>query len=159
MAYSKLSVGDNVIQFELKDKDGNLRSLNEFKGKRIVLYFYPKDDTPGCTIEGKEFSSLSEEFKKLNCVIIGISPDSPDSHAKFCAKHDLSIILLSDQDHKVSESYWVWGKKKFMGKEYFGIMRTTFLIGSDGKVKKIWEDVKPEGHSKEVLEAVKSLVN
>jgi peroxiredoxin Q/BCP len=121
-----------------------------------VVYFYPKDDTPGCTKEACSFRDSYHDFKTAGVEVIGISPDSVKSHSKFSEKHDLPFILLSDPEHKVCEAYGVWGLKKFMGREYYGVLRTTFVIGPDGKIKKVFKNVKPADHSHEVLEAVKA---
>ena len=132
-------------------------SLKDFLGKKVVIYFYPKDATPGCTIEANDFTSLIKDFEKESCVVIGVSKDSCRSHEKFRAKEELDIILLSDEDHLMQESYGVWQKKKFMGREYLGTSRTTFLIDERGYVRKVWENVKAKGHAKEVLKAVREL--
>ena len=121
-----------------------------------MLYFYPKDDTPGCTTEACKFRDDYSAYQEAGVVILGVSPDSPKSHAKFKAKYQLPFTLLADEDHKVCEMYGVWGRKKFMGREYDGVLRTTFLIGEDGVIKKVFEDVKPADHSAEVLAALKS---
>jgi len=143
--------------FKLKDKDGTIHELSKIKSDYTIVYFYPKDNTPGCTLEAKEFSKLLPEFKKLKTEIIGISGGDEKSKSKFCEKNRLSIILLSDPDFKVSTTFGVYGKKKFMGKEYFGISRTTFILDKNKKIIKIFENVKPIGHAKEVLEFIKSL--
>jgi len=148
----------NAIDFILPDQNGIVRSLNNFKGKWLVLYFYPKDDTPGCTLEGIDFTRLLPEFYKLSVEVLGISPDSLKSHCKFQLKHKLNVILLSDIDKKTLQDYGVWGKKKFMGKAYEGVLRTTFLIDGKGVVRYIWENVRVEGHAQEVLEKVKMLL-
>jgi|SRR3989344_5281685 len=142
--------------FYLESEDGMV-SLKDFRGKKIILYFYPKDATPGCTIEANDFTALLKEFKKENCVVVGVSKDSVLSHEKFRKKEELEIILLSDEDHSMQEAYFVWQKKKFMGKEYMGTSRTTFLINEGGKVIKVWENVVSKGHAKEVLREVKGL--
>ena len=141
--------------FELVDSNGNVRSLKEFRGKPVVLYFYPKDDTPGCTKEACSFRDDYSVYKEAGVIILGISPDSPKSHAKFQAKYNLPFTLLADENHEVCELYGVWGRKKFMGREYDGVFRTTFLIGPDGVVVKVFPEVKPDGHSQEVLRALK----
>ncbi len=142
--------------FELLDENGNPRSLSEFRGKAVVLYFYPKDDTPGCTKEACSFRDDYAVYEEAGVVILGVSPDSPKSHAKFKAKYNLPFTLLADEDHKVCELYGVWGRKKFMGREYDGVFRTTYLIGPDGRILKVFPDVKPDGHSTEVLAALKT---
>lgn len=142
--------------FKLESNSGTI-SPKDFLDKKIVLYFYPKDNTPGCTIEAKDFSKLSSEFKKLNTLIIGVSKDDMKSHDKFIKGHSLKVILASDPDHKMQEDYGVWQKKKFMGREFMGTARTTFLIDEKGKIIQIWENVKALGHAKQVLEFVRSL--
>ena len=130
-------------------------SLKDSLGKYVVIYFYPKDDTPGCTIETNDFNKLLTKFKKLECEIYGISKDSLKSHDKYRDKYKIKFDLLADEDIKVLKKYKVWGKKKFMGREYMGINRTTFLIDKKGKILKIWENVKVKDHAKEVLETLK----
>jgi peroxiredoxin Q/BCP len=134
-------------------------SLKDSIGKYIVIYFYPTDDTPGCTIETNDFNKMLSKFKKLDCEIYGISKDSLKSHDKFKDKYKIKFDLLSDEDLKVLKKYKVWGKKKFMGREYMGINRTTFLIDKKGKIIKIWENVKVKDHAKEVFETLKSIIN
>ena len=140
--------------FQLADETGKVRSLKEFRGKPVVLYFYPKDDTPGCTKEACSFRDDYAVYDKAGVVILGVSPDTPKSHAKFKEKYNLPFTLLADEGHKVCELYDVWGLKKQYGREYFGVMRTTFLIGADGIIKKVFPKVKPDGHSTEVLAAL-----
>lgn len=137
--------------FTLPDETGEMRSLSSYLGQNIVLYFYPKDDTPGCTTEACKFRDDYSAYEKSDVVILGVSPDSPKSHAKFKAKYQLPFTLLSDEDHKVCERYEVWGKKKMYGKEYDGVFRTTYIIGKDGKILKVFENVKPADHSAEIL--------
>jgi len=141
--------------FSLPDETGQLRSLSEFRGKPVVLYFYPKDDTPGCTKEACSFRDDYHVYENAGVVILGISPDSPASHARFKQKYNLPFTLLSDEDHRVCELYGAWGKKKLMGREYDGVLRTTFLIDEKGIIKKVFPNVKPEGHSAEVLAALR----
>jgi peroxiredoxin Q/BCP len=140
--------------FELLDENEVKRKFSDFLGKAVVLYFYPKDDTPGCTTEACSFRDDYSDFVKNKIVILGVSPDSPKSHQKFKEKYNLPFPLLADIDHKVCELYGVWGRKKMMGKEYDGVFRTTFVIDAAGIVKRVFENVKPTEHSKEVLEAV-----
>ena len=132
-------------------------SLRDTLGKYVVLYFYPKDDTPGCTIETIDFNKLLSKFKKLDCEIYGISKDSIKSHNKFKEKYKIKFDLLADEELKVLKKYKVWGKKKFMGREFMGTNRTTFLIDKKGKILKIWENVKVKDHAKEVLETLKDM--
>ena len=141
--------------FELIDENGNPHKLSDYQGKPVLLYFYPKDDTPGCTTEACEFRDDYDQYEKAGVVILGISPDSQKSHNKFKAKYDLPFTLLSDEDHSVCEMYGVWGKKSMYGKEYYGVLRTSFLIDADGNLIDIFENVKPKGHSLQVLSALK----
>ena len=138
----------NKKEFSLKDSMGNF----------VVLYFYPKDDTPGCTIETNDFNKLLPKFKKLNCEILGISKDNLKSHDKFRDKYNIKFDLLADEEIKVLKKYKVWAKKKFMGREFMGIVRTTFLIDKKGKIIKIWNNVKVKDHAKEVLETLQNIV-
>jgi thioredoxin-dependent peroxiredoxin len=147
--------GSLAPDFQLPDETGKIRSLLEFKGKMIVLYFYPKDDTPGCTTEACEFRDAYADYEKAGVVILGVSPDASKSHTKFIQKFSLPFPLLADADHAVCQAYGVWGPKKFMRREYDGVLRTTFLIGPDGIVLKVFEGVKPAGHAVEVLAAIK----
>jgi len=144
--------GDPVPKFELKDADGNKVKSTDFKGKKHVIYFYPKDFTPGCTIEADEFSKDYKKFKKHGIEIVGVSPDDVDSHKKFCEKMKIPYTLLADSDRELSKKFGVWGKKKFMGREYMGVFRSTFLVNDKGKIFKIFPKVKAAGHSKQVLE-------
>jgi peroxiredoxin Q/BCP len=143
--------------FSLVDEKGNKVSLADYKGKPVVLYFYPKDDTPGCTTEACNFRDDYSKYEEAGAVILGVSPDSEKSHAKFANKHSLPFTLLVDEDHKVCDAYGVWGRKKFMGREYDGVFRTTFLIDKDGNIAKVFEGVKPATHSGEVLQALAEL--
>ena len=144
--------------FILPSTNNSNYSLKESIGKYVVLYFYPKDDTPGCTIETNDFNKLLPKFKKLNCEIYGISKDSLKSHDKFRDKYKIKFNLLADEEIKVLKKYKVWGKKKFMGREFMGIIRTTFLIDKKGKIIKIWENVKVKNHAKEILETLKTII-
>ncbi len=143
--------------FVVPSTSKNSFSLRKSIGKYLVLYFYPKDDTPGCTIETKDFNKLLPKFKRLNCEIYGISKDSINSHNNFRNKYKIKLNLLADEDIKVMKKYKVWGKKKFMGREFMGVNRTTFLIDKRGKVLKIWKKVKVKNHAKEVLNTLKNL--
>ncbi len=152
-----MPVQENIIapDFQLADETGTVRKLSDYRGKPVVLYFYPKDDTPGCTKEACSFRDDYSVYAEAGVVILGVSPDSPKSHAKFKEKYHLPFTLLADENHEVCELYEVWGQKKFMGREYDGVFRTTFLIDADGKVKKVFPEVKPDGHSAQVLAALK----
>ena len=145
--------GELVPKFELEDADGNLVKSSELKGKKHVVYFYPRDFTPGCTTEADEFSKDYSKFKKAGIEIVGISKDDVKSHRKFCDKMNIPYILLSDIETEVCKKFGVWGKKKFMGREFMGINRSTFLINEKGKIFKVFPKVKPAGHAKEVLQA------
>ena len=153
-----MNLGDKAPDFCLPDAKGHEHCLKDFRGKWIVLYFYPKDNTSGCTKEAKEFSEKKEEFEKLGAVIIGISKDSPKSHERFISKHNLNILLLSDEEHRVLELYGTWGRKKNYGREYFGTIRSTFLIDPDGSIVKVWKNVRVNGHVEEVLQTLKEMV-
>ena len=146
-----LEVGDKAPEFEALNQDGVKVALKDFIGKNVVLYFYPKDNTPGCTTEACEFSANYDQFIKNDTVIIGVSPDSVKSHAGFIAKQNLKHILLSDEDKEISKLYGVWQVKKNYGKEYLGIVRSTFAIGKDGKIVKIYKSVKAKDHAAKVL--------
>ena len=146
-----LEVGDKAPEFEALNQDGVKVALKDFIGKNVVLYFYPKDNTPGCTTEACEFSANYDQFIKNDTVIIGVSPDSVKSHAGFIAKQNLKHILLSDEDKEISKLYGVWQVKKNYGKEYLGIVRSTFVIGKDGKIAKIYKNVKAKDHAAKVL--------
>jgi peroxiredoxin Q/BCP len=148
-----INEGDAVPTFELLDADGKAVKSTDFKGKKHVIYFYPKDFTPGCTTEADEFSKEYKKFQNAGIEIIGISKDDVDSHKKFCEKMKIPYTLLADTDTKVSKKFGVWGKKNFMGKDYMGITRSTFLVNEKGKIFKIFPKVKPAGHAKEVLES------
>ena len=146
-----LEVGDKAPEFEALNQDGVKVALKDFVGKNIVLYFYPKDNTPGCTTEACEFSANYDQFIKNDTVIIGVSPDSVKSHVGFIAKQNLKHILLSDEDKEISKLYGVWQVKKNYGKEYLGIARSTFVIGKDCKIAKIYKSVKAKDHAAKVL--------
>jgi len=143
--------GSQAPDFELQDDAASPVKLSSLKGKTVVLFFYPKADTPGCTTEACEFRDTVSDFAKHGAVVIGISPDKPTAQAKFKSKFELSFPLLADTEHQVAEAYGVWQEKSMYGKKYMGIARTTYVIAPDGKVKKVFEKVKPEGHAAEVL--------
>ena len=154
---AELDVGDVAPAFELPQDGGGTLSLASLRGKPVVLYFYPKDDTSGCTAEAIAFSGLKPQFAKAGAVVVGMSPDSIKSHAKFKSKHNLDLDLVSDEDKKVLEAYGVWLEKSMYGRKYMGVERTTFLIGPDGRIAKVWRKVKVPGHAEEVLGAVKAV--
>ncbi|MBI1276470.1 thioredoxin-dependent thiol peroxidase [bacterium] len=150
--------GDKAPAFNaLPASGGQTLSLKDYAGKKLVLYFYPKDDTPGCTTEGIDFSHAKHEFEKLGAVILGASKDSPKSHDKFCQKHSLTIDLVSDESGSLCEAYGVWVEKSMYGKKYMGIERATFLIDEQGIVRQVWRSVKVPGHVQDVLAAVRGL--
>ncbi len=149
--------GKKAPEFSLPSMGGEKLGLKKFKGQYVVLYFYPKDDTPGCTTEAKEFRDAADQFGEANTVVLGVSPDSIEKHCKFRDKHELNFELLADEEHAVAEKYGVWVEKSMYGKKYWGVQRATFLIGPDGKVAKVWPKVKPQGHAKAVLEAIHEL--
>ena len=154
-----LQVGDKAPDFCLPNQDNEEICLRDFQGSWVVLYFYPKDNTPGCTTEALDFTALKDEFEKEGAIILGVSPDSVKKHQNFIAKKNLGITLLSDEDKEVLKEYGVWQLKKNFGKEYMGVVRSTFLIDPDGKIAYIWPKVKVKGHAKEVLEKLKELKN
>jgi len=147
----KLKEGDKAPDFTGLTTEGGQASLSDFKGKSVVLYFYPRDDTPGCTKEACAFRDEFAAFKHKGAVVFGVSTDSPKSHAKFAGKHKLPFTLLADEDKKIVQAYGVWGQKSFLGRNYMGTHRVTFLIGPEGTIRKIWTSVKPAEHVKEVL--------
>ena len=146
--------GSPAPAFDMPTDDGGRVSLVDLKGKSVVLYFYPKADTPGCTNEGKDFTAMKTAFARKGAVVIGVSKDPVKKLAKFRAKHELGVVLASDEDGAVCEAYGVWGEKQLYGRTYMGIERATFLIGPDGVVKKAWRNVKVPGHAQAVLDAV-----
>jgi peroxiredoxin Q/BCP len=151
-----LKQGDKAAAFSTTDAEGRPIRLKDFKGQKVVLYFYPKDDTPGCTKEACSFRDDFAAFKKRGINVLGVSPDSESSHKKFAQKYKLPFTLLADHEHKIADAYGTYGQKKFMGRTYMGILRTTFLIDEKGKIKKVFEKVKPDEHAREVLEAFDS---
>jgi peroxiredoxin Q/BCP len=148
-----LKEGSTAPAFKTTNAEGETVSLKDLRGQKVVLYFYPKDDTPGCTKEACSFRDAFAKFKKRGISVLGVSPDSAASHKKFVTKYKLPFTLLADTDKSISEAYGVYGEKKFMGRTYMGVHRTTFLIDEKGKIKKVFEKVKPEDHASEVLEA------
>ena len=151
-----LKEGDAAPSFELESDNAGTVRLEDLRGKYIVLYFYPKDDTPGCTTEACSFRDANSDIEAEGAVVLGVSTDSLRSHGKFRQKHSLPFTLLSDPDHRVAEAYGVYGLKKFMGREYMGIERSTFVIGPDGRLARVWPKVKPAGHADEVLAWLRS---
>jgi len=154
---AKIAVGGKPPDFSLPRDGGGEVSLADFKGKKLVLYFYPKADTEGCTVEAKDFSSLAPAFARAKTAILGVSADPVKKQDRFKAKHDLTIALASDETHEMLEAYGVWAEKSMYGRKYMGILRNTYLIGPDGRIAQIWEKVKVAGHAEQVLAAAKAL--
>lgn len=154
---TQLRIGDPAPDFTLPKNGGGALSLSDYRGKKVVLYFYPQDNTPTCTLEAIEFSAAAAAFTKAGAVVIGVSPDSVKSHDKFCAKHDLAIPLAADEEHKVVDTYGVWREKTTFGRTYMGVVRSTFLIDKDGGIAGIWDNVRLKGHVQAVLDAAQSL--
>jgi len=151
-----LKEGDIAPAFTAPKEDGTLVSLAEFRGRQVILYFYPKDDTPGCTKEACAFRDIYPAIQKTGAVVLGVSPDSIKSHGKFAGKFRLPFPLLADEDRKIVQAYGVWGEKQFMGRKYLGTHRVTFLIGATGRIQKIWPKVKPEEHASEVMKVLQA---
>lgn len=149
------AIGTKAPDIDLPSDGGGTVRLKDYKGQKVLVYFYPKDDTPGCTAESCSLSENLSKLNKLNCAVIGVSKDSVKKHDKFKAKYDLKFPLASDEEGDVCERYGVWAEKKFMGRKYMGILRTTFLIDENGKIEKVWENVKVDGHTDEIIEALK----
>ncbi|MBK49510.1 MAG: thioredoxin-dependent thiol peroxidase [SAR202 cluster bacterium] len=150
----KLTAGDVAPDFSLPSSSGQKVSLNSLKGQKVVIFFYPKDDTPGCTIEACEFRDRSKEISDKGTKIFGVSPDNLESHDKFINKFDLNFELLADEDNTVSTNYGAWGEKNMYGKVTIGMKRMTFLIDENGNIEKIWGKVKPEGHAQQIIDAI-----
>jgi thioredoxin-dependent peroxiredoxin len=153
----KLKKGDKAPEFTAATSGGGRVSLSDFKGQHVILYFYPRDDTPGCTKEACGFRDHFANFKKKGAVVLGVSTDPVKAHDKFVEKFKLPFALLADEDKTIVQAYGVWGEKSFMGRKYLGIHRATFLIGPDGRIKKLWPKVKPDEHAAEVLAALEAL--
>ena len=150
-----IEVGQQAPDFKLSDENGKIHQLSDYQGKYVLLYFYPKDDTPGCTTEACNFRDDYSNYNNANVIILGVSPDSPQSHAKFKNKYNLPFTLLADEAHQVCELFGVWGRKKSFGKEYEGVHRTTYLINPDGRIQKVYEKVSPANHSTSVLDELR----
>ena len=153
----ELKIGDKAPEFCLPDQDGREVCLKDFRGKWVVLYFYPRDNTSGCTREAIDFTEHIDEFHRLNCEVIGVSKDSVRSHRNFADKHGLKVILLSDPEHRVIEQYGAWKLKKRYGREYYGTQRSTFLIDPEGIIRHIWPNVRVKGHVEDVLNRLREL--
>ena len=155
---SKLAdVGDILPDIGLETPDGGSVRPTDFAGRKLVLFFYPKDDTPGCTVESKDFSELLPEFERAETAVLGISKDPPARHAKFAAKHGLTVPLATDGEDGLSDALGVWGEKQLYGRKFMGMHRTTYLVDADGRIARVWRKVKVKGHAAEVLEAAKAL--
>ena len=152
-----LKIGDLAPDFTLPKAGGGTLSLSDYRGEKVVLYFYPQDNTPTCTLQAIDFSAKADAFKKAGATVIGVSPDSVKSHDKFCAKHALTIPLAADEDRKVTEAYGVWREKSTFGRTYMGVVRSTFLIDGNGRIAGIWDNVRLKGHIDSVLQATKAL--
>jgi peroxiredoxin Q/BCP len=152
-----LEIGQKAPEFATPKQTGEITKLSDFVNQWLVLYFYPKDNTPGCTTEAIDFTGLTPQFQELSAAILGVSPDSEKSHCRFIEKHNLTIQLLSDTEHQLAEAYQVWGLKKFMGKEYLGVIRSTFLIDPQGNIAYIWSNVRVKAHAEAVLKKLKEL--
>ena len=152
-----LEVGDRAPQFTLHDQDGTKVALKDLKGQPVVVYFYPKDDTPGCTTQACGIRDQWREFEEAGAVVLGISPDDVDSHASFASKHDLPHRLLADPERTVIQKYGAWGKKSMYGKEYEGVIRSSVLVGPNGKVAAVWPKIQPKKHADAVLEAIRAI--
>jgi peroxiredoxin Q/BCP len=152
---AKLAAGDDAPAFTLPDQDGAAVSLADFAGSRVVLYFYPADDTPGCTKEACQFNDRLAEFSRSGVEVLGISPDGDESHRAFRTRYGLGVRLLTDRDHAVMERYGAWGEKTLYGRTSVGVVRSTFLVGPDGRVERAWYNVRADGHAAKVLEIVK----
>ncbi|HOT44854.1 MAG TPA: thioredoxin-dependent thiol peroxidase [Spirochaetota bacterium] len=157
MAQKKLTAGSPAPDFSLPDASGNMVSLSTFRGSWLILYFYPRDNTSGCTLEAVDFTDRVNDFKTLRASILGISPDTVDSHRKFIEKQGLGITLLSDSERRVVKEYGVWQIKKLYGKESYGVVRSTFLIDPEGIIRQVWEKVKVNGHADEVMESLRKM--
>lgn len=156
---TKLDVGEEAPDFCVKNQDGEGLCLHDFRGRNVVLYFYPKDNTPGCSLEAMQFTKYKQEFEEYNTTILGVSKDSCESHRRFIKNKDLNITLLSDENREVNNMYGVWRPKKFMGREILGTVRTTFLIDKNGVIQHVWDNVKVKGHAEDVLDKVKTFVS
>ena len=155
-----LQIGDKIpLNIKILDINNNDVTLDKFQGKYLVIYFYPKDNTPGCTTEACEFRDYNKDIEALGVEVIGISKDSPKSHRKFIEGHKLNFTLFSDENHKLQEAFGVWTEKKFLGKTYMGTQRSTFIIDPEGEVLKVWPEVKPLGHAQDVYESLKEILN
>jgi thioredoxin-dependent peroxiredoxin len=154
---TQLKIGDPAPDFTLPKNGGGALSLSDYRGKKVVIFFYPQDNTPTCTLEAIDFSRRAAEFEKVGAVVIGISPDGIKSHDRFCAKHDLTTPLAADEEHKAIGAYGVWREKTTFGRTYMGVVRSTFLVDRNGRIAGIWDNVRLKGHVQAVLDAAKAL--
>ena len=154
---AQLDVGDAMPEIALETPDGGTVRPSDFRGRKLVVFFYPKDDTPGCTVENKDFSALLPEFEAAGTGLLGVSKDPPKKHLKFAAKHGLSVALATDSDGGLSDALGVWGEKSLYGRLFMGMHRTTYLIDAEGRIARVWRKVKVKGHAAEVLEAARGL--
>jgi len=154
MSQQVIGEGDEAPEFELPADDGSTVRLKDLRGRKVVLYFYPKDDTPGCTTEACEFRDSLPRFQEHGVTVLGVSPDPVDSHRKFKEEYDLNFPLLADEDHKLAKAFGVWKQKSMFGNKYWGVERSTFLLDEDGVVRKAWRRVRPKGHAEKVAEAL-----
>jgi peroxiredoxin Q/BCP len=152
-----IATGSKAPAFAAKASHGDALRLSQFRGSYVVLYFYPKDNTPGCTLEAKEFRDAAPELEAAGAVVVGISPDSVESHCKFAERFNLSFVLVADEDHAIAEKYGVWVEKNMYGKKYMGVQRATFLIDPKGNIAHVWPKVRPEGHAAQVVKVLRSL--
>ncbi len=152
----RLDVGDMMPDIALETPDGGTVRASDFRGRKLVVFFYPKDDTPGCTVENKDFSALLPQFEAAGTAVLGVSKDPPAKHAKFAMKHGLAVPLATDAESGLSDALGVWGEKKLYGRLFLGMHRTTYLVGPDGRIARVWRKVKVKGHAAEVLEAAKA---
>jgi thioredoxin-dependent peroxiredoxin len=153
----RADVGDPMPDVALETPDGSMMRPSDFRGRKLVVFFYPKDDTPGCTTESKDFSDLLSEFEKASTAVLGVSKDPPAKHAKFAAKHGLTVPLATDSDGGLSDALGVWGEKSLYGRLFMGMHRTTYLIDAEGRIARVWRKVRVKGHALEVLEAAREL--
>ena len=156
MMTDRLDVGDTMPDIALETPDGGSVRPSDFRGRKLVLFFYPKDDTPGCTVENKDFSALLQEFEATGTAVLGVSKDPPAKHAKFAAKHGLSVPLATDADSGLSDALGVWGEKSLYGRLFLGMHRTTYLVDAEGRIARVWRKVKVKGHAAEVLVAARA---
>ena len=152
---AKLKTGDPAPAFEAVDQDGNMKTLADYRGRKLILYFYPKDNTPGCTAEACSLRDGRDTLRRMGFEVVGVSPDSEKSHRNFCAKHDLNFTLLADTDHSVCEAYGVWAEKSMYGRKYMGVLRTTFVIDAEGRIEQVFTKVDTKNHYQQILDAYK----